>query len=80
MLPLVEEAESGGRRPSRGGRPRKTARQDPSPAPDRLANGTLLRCEHDGKDHIIRFHGDLVDAEVADRILEDVRRHLEKLG
>lgn len=81
MLPVIEEAESGVQPAARGGRPRKaTPRGDDSdPSTYRLANGTVIRRDHDGRDYLIRFEGKLVDSGLIDTVIGEVYRLLGPL-
>jgi ParB family chromosome partitioning protein len=78
LLPAIEEAESGGRAASRGGRPRKTSIEPGERSIDgiRLPGGTVVRREQDGRDHLIRFRGGALDAATVDRAMREVCRLL----
>lgn len=80
LLPVIEAAEAGARPAGRGGRPRKAAAAAGG-AQARgeghvLANGVVMRRDRDGADHLIRFSGEAADAELVDRVMEEIYRLL----
>jgi ParB family transcriptional regulator, chromosome partitioning protein len=77
MEPLVVETEVQRPDPTRGGRPRH---REPLPGERgeryRLSKSVSISCERDKRGHLIRFHGDLVDADLVKTIAEGLLRHM----
>ncbi|MFQ8432237.1 ParB/RepB/Spo0J family partition protein [Amaricoccus sp. W119] len=78
MLPVIEQAEAGGRVPSRGGRPRKEPEAVPVPLVEsfELANGAVMRHLRDSRGHVIRLEGPSVSAELVREVMGEIQRLL----
>lgn len=78
MLPVVEQAEAGGRLPSRGGRPRKEPEPVPVPKVEtvELEHGAVMRQYQDSRGHVIRIDGPLVTAGLVREVMEEIQRLL----
>lgn len=77
MLPLIEVAEAKPRRPSRGGRPRRSnaaaaKREAEATSHMELANGTIIHRELDERGYVIRFAGPNVDAELIETVMSSI--------
>lgn len=78
MLPVIEQAEAGGRAPSRGGRPRKEPPAVPVPLVETfdLANGAVMRHLRDSQGHIIRIEGPSVSGGLVREVMTEIVRIL----
>lgn len=75
LEPIVAAAEAVERRPERGGRPRSSfAKATGQPQP--LANGISMERVMHEDGYSIRLRGDVVDAEMIDLLMGDLRRRL----
>ncbi|QDY71304.1 ParB/RepB/Spo0J family partition protein [Qingshengfaniella alkalisoli] len=78
LQPLVEDAEAADKPDKRGGRPRRQARpRQEAEGEIQLANGIMIRRVSDSKGYSIRFSGDVVNSEMIDLVMAEIRRLLE---
>lgn len=78
LEPLVETAEAEVREPTRGGRPRRAAApKAEGPGLYRLGNGITIRRESDSKGYYIRLEGRVVDGDMVDSVMFEIKRLLE---
>lgn len=76
MEPVLQQFESAGADPSKGGRP-KTEKLNHVLQERKLSNGIVLRQETDGRGHFIRIVGKQVDKTLVETALDELHRLLD---
>lgn len=78
--PFVAAAEAMEREPERGGRPKAPKFARPASSPQPLANGVTLEMLRHEDGFSVRLRGPHVDRELTERLVDEVKRWLEKSG
>jgi ParB family transcriptional regulator, chromosome partitioning protein len=78
MEPIVKSAETAPKDVARGGRPLRSAEPYSSDV-IQLANGISIRHETDSRGHAIRFDGRVVDADLIETVMREIKRLLEPI-
>jgi ParB family transcriptional regulator, chromosome partitioning protein len=68
------------REPERGGRPKAPKFARPASSPQPLANGVTLEMLRHEDGFSVRLRGPHVDRELTERLVDEVKRWLEKSG
>lgn len=78
MEPWIEEVEASMTAPKKGGRPKQSvAQKADGPGLYHLGNGITLRRQSDSKGYYIRIEGNVVDGDMVDTVMFEVKRLLE---